>query len=159
MPTIKGGRPKKPTALKILEGNPGKRDINPAEVKPNNKAPKCPKWLTKYAKEEWAALSESLEKLGLLTSIDGAAFAGYCQCYARWRLAEETLENMSEWTVETNSGSKQMNPFVALSQKNLSLMSIYLAKFGMSPSDRAGLVVDMKEEEESPMEKLLKRAK
>ena len=159
MAANKGGRPKKPTSLKVLEGNPGKRKINMNEIKPEPKAPKCPIWLSKYAKEEWAALSEILEKLGLLTNLDGAAFAGYCQSFGRWRQAEEKLDAMDEWLTETSSGSKQMNPYVATAQKNLSLMSMYLGKFGMSPSDRAGLVVNPSEDEGSEMEKLLKKAK
>ena len=36
-------------------------------------------------------MSKTLEQIGVLTQIDGAAFAGYCQAYARWKEAEEFL--------------------------------------------------------------------
>lgn len=36
------GRPPKPTAIKELEGNPGKRPLNKNEPKPKQTAPKCP---------------------------------------------------------------------------------------------------------------------
>ena len=39
------GRKSKPTAMKELEGNPGKHPLNTSEPKPNKKAPACPKWL------------------------------------------------------------------------------------------------------------------
>ena len=39
------GRKPTPTAIKELEGNPGKHKINEAEPKPEKKAPPCPKWL------------------------------------------------------------------------------------------------------------------
>ena len=39
------GRKPKPTALKVLEGNPGKRPLNENEPKPERKAPECPSWL------------------------------------------------------------------------------------------------------------------
>ena len=39
------GRKPKPTAMKELEGNPGKHPLNTSEPKPNKKAPACPKWL------------------------------------------------------------------------------------------------------------------
>ena len=47
------GRKPKPTALKELEGNPGKRPLNDREPKPEKKAPPCPKWLNDDAKKEW----------------------------------------------------------------------------------------------------------
>ena len=34
------GRKPKPTAIKELEGNPGKHPLNASELKPNKKAPK-----------------------------------------------------------------------------------------------------------------------
>ena len=85
------GRKPKPTALKVLEGNPGKRQLNIVEPKPKKKAPKCPAWLDAEAKKEWRRLAKQLEDLGILTQIDMAAFAGYCEAYSRWKEAEELL--------------------------------------------------------------------
>lgn len=39
------GRKPKPTAIKELEGNPGKRPLNANEPRPERKAPRCPAWL------------------------------------------------------------------------------------------------------------------
>ena len=47
------GRKPTPTAIKELEGNPGKRPLNKNEPKPTKKAPPCPKWLEPEAKKEW----------------------------------------------------------------------------------------------------------
>jgi len=49
-----GNRPK-PTALKLLQGNPGRRPINKAEPKPKRGIPAMPKWLDAFpvAVEEW----------------------------------------------------------------------------------------------------------
>ena len=73
------GRKPKPTAVKVLEGNPGKRSLNTGEPKPEKKAPRCPAWLEDEAKKEWKRMAKQLEHLGILTEIDMAAFAGYCQ--------------------------------------------------------------------------------
>ena len=78
------GRKPKPTSLKVLEGNPGKRQLNPNEPKLDASVPKCPAWLSKEAKREWKRLVPFLEQAGLLTQVDRAAFAGYCQSYADW---------------------------------------------------------------------------
>ncbi len=48
------GRKSKPTALKELEGNLGKREFNAKEPKPQKKAPACPKWLDDEAKAKRA---------------------------------------------------------------------------------------------------------
>lgn len=45
------GRKPKPTAVKMLEGNPGKRSLNAGEPKPEKKAPRCPSWLEDEAKK------------------------------------------------------------------------------------------------------------
>ena len=39
------GRKPKPTALKVLEGNPGKRPLNLYEPTPEGDLPECPEWL------------------------------------------------------------------------------------------------------------------
>ena len=85
------GRKPKPTAVKQLEGNPGKRQLNANEPKPAARAPSCPKWLEDDAKKEWRRLAKQMEQLGILTEVDMAAFAGYCQAYARWKEAEEFI--------------------------------------------------------------------
>lgn len=85
------GRPRKPTALKLIEGNPGKRPLPENEPKPAPIPPDCPKWLLADAKKEWQRLAPELESMGLLTRIDMAALAAYCQSYARWKQAEAAM--------------------------------------------------------------------
>ena len=85
------GRKPTPTAIKELEGNPGKRKLNENEPKPERKAPACPKWLDKDARKEWHRLAKKMEAIGVLTEVDMAAFAAYCQSYARWKEAEEFI--------------------------------------------------------------------
>ena len=76
------GRKPKPTAIKMLEGNPGKRPLNVKEPAPPKGNMKCPVWLLPEAKKEWKRLASSLEAMGVLTMVDLTAFAGYCQAYA-----------------------------------------------------------------------------
>ena len=47
------GRKPKPTAVKKLEGNPGKRKLNTKEPNPGKGMPDCPAWLLPEAKTEW----------------------------------------------------------------------------------------------------------
>lgn len=89
------GRKPKPTAMKELEGNPGKHPLNTSEPKPNKKAPACPKWLEPEAKKEWRRLAKQMEAIGILTEVDMAAFAGYCQAYADGRRLRSSSPSMA----------------------------------------------------------------
>ena len=64
------GRRPKPTAMKKLEGNPGKRKLNMVEPMPEKGMPECPKWLLPEAKVEWSRLCQKLSEKGVLTEID-----------------------------------------------------------------------------------------
>lgn len=134
------GRKPKPTHLKLLQGNPGKRPVNKREPKPRPIAPSCPSWLSAEAKKEWAVIAPELERLGLLTIIDGSALAGYCQSYARWKQAERVLDK-DGFTRETESGFLQQRPEVSIAQKSLGLVAKFLVEFGMTPSSRARLTL------------------
>lgn len=128
----------KPTYLKILNGNPGKRALNKDEPKPERTAPKCPTWLEEDAKKEWKRIAPKLAKMGLLTTIDMAAFAAYCQAYARWKQAEEALAKHGT-VFKTPNGYIQQLPQVALARNYARLMKEFMQQFGMTPSARTAI--------------------
>ena len=133
------GRKPTPTAIKLLEGNPGKRPLNANEPKPAKKAPSCPKWLEPEAKKEWRRLAKQMEQIGILTQVDMAAFAGYCQAYARWKEAEEFITQHGT-IVRTPSGYWQQVPQVTISHANQKIMLQAAAEFGLTPSARSRII-------------------
>ena len=136
------GRKPKPTAVKVLEGNPGKRPLNIFEPVPEKKAPECPEWLTGEAKEEWNRLADKMVNLGTLTEMDMAAFAGYCQSYARWKEAEEFITQHGT-IVRTPSGYWQQIPQVSIAQTYLKIMNRFSEQFGLTPAARSRIVADV----------------
>src|SRR5262245_33058916 len=104
------GRRPKPTHLKLLQGNPGKRPLNADEPQPAIEIPVAPDHLSEAAKGEWLSMGEKLQKLGLLTSIDRAAFAAYCVVWARWVEAEEALKKTGP-VVRSPSGYPMLSPY------------------------------------------------
>ena len=64
------GRKPKPTAIKKLEGNPGKRKLNTKEPIPAKGMPECPQWLLAEAKKEWERLADLMNQMGVLTEVD-----------------------------------------------------------------------------------------
>ena len=133
------GRKPKPTALKVLEGNPGKRPLNPFEPTPDAKMPDCPEWLEEEAKAEWNRLAEPMFRLGLLTELDMAAFASYCQAYARWQEAEQFISQHGS-IVKTANGFWQQVPQVTISHANQKIMLKAAAEFGLTPSTRSRII-------------------
>ena len=153
------GRKPKPTALKLLEGNPGKRPINEKEPIPPKGTVKCPTWLEPEAKKEWKRLAPSLEAMGVLTQADLTAFAGYCQAYARWKEAEEFISQHGS-IFQTPSGYVQQVPQVSIAQQNLKIMQIFCSEFGLTPATRARIIANGGGKDDGssddPMESLLK---
>ena len=133
------GRKPKPTALKELEGNLGGRPLNQNEPRPNKKAPRCPSWLEEEAKKEWKRMGKMLEQMGLLTEMDMAAFAGYCQAYARWKEAEEFITQHGTM-IRTPNGYLQQVPQVSIAQTNLKIMLKFCEQFGLTPSARSRIM-------------------
>ncbi|WP_340083782.1 phage terminase small subunit P27 family [Siminovitchia sp. FSL H7-0308] len=148
------GRKPKPTAIMALEGNPGKRKLNQNEPKPEKRAPRCPSWLEPEAKKEWRRMVKKMEHLGILTEVDMAAFAGYCQAYARWREAEEFISKHGS-IVKTPSGYWQQVPQVSIAQSYLKIMTRFCEQFGLTPSSRSRIVVEQTNDSNDPMELML----
>ena len=128
------GRPK-PTALKLIEGNRGRRPFNKREPKPRPVVPKCPAHLNTTAKREWSRVSKVLHKLGLLTEIDRAQLALYCQAWGRWVEAEEALK-ADGIIITAPSGYPMLNPQYAVCKQAMVTMQRALSEFGMSPASR-----------------------
>ena len=150
------GRKPKPTALKVLEGNPGKRPLNDHEPIPPKGELKCPSWLLPEAKKEWKRLASSLEAMGVLTMADLTAFAGYCQAYARWREAEDVISQHGP-VFRTPSGYLQQLPQVSISQQSQKTMHALAAEFGLTPACRTRIIAGGNAADaEDPMAKLLK---
>src|SRR5262249_24822751 len=109
--------------------------------------------LSETAKQEWTRMGHQLLSLGLLTSIDRAAFAAYCVVWARWAEAEEQLKKTGP-VVRSPSGYAMLSPFYTVANQSLSQMRAYLVEFGMTPSSRSRTSV-RNGEQTDPMEEFL----
>lgn len=137
------GRRPKPTAIKDLAGNPGKRPLNNQEPKPGKltRTPPVPGHIRGVARQEWRRMAKTLNQLGLLTEIDLPALEMYCQMYGRWVEAEERVRDMG-MIVKTNNGNPIQNPYLAVANRAAKDMKSMLVEFGMTPSSRSRVQVD-----------------
>ena len=136
------GRKPKPTAVKLMDGNPGKRRINGAEPKPPGSLPDCPPHLSEVARDEWHRIAGSLNKIGLLTQVDRTTMAAYCQCYGRWVEAEQKLTETPP-ILRLPSGYIQQSPWLTIAHKQLELMVKYMSELGLTPASRSRLAIQI----------------
>ncbi len=143
--TRPGPRPK-PAALRLLHGDTGHR-AKRNSPQPRPIRPECPGWLLPEAKGEWERVAPELARLGLLTLLDRAAFAGYCQAYARWQAAERFLEINGD-VVKAQSGYLMPRPEVAIARAERRAMVQLAVEFGFTPSARSRISVEVAVENE-----------
>jgi len=142
------GRKPTPTHLKLVRGNPGKRALPKKgdEIPVVIEEASPPPFLSDDAKVEWGRMMQALVALKLISSLDRAAFAAYCQAYGRWAQAERSLASMRErdphsagLLVKTTGDNIVQNPLVGIANKAMADMVRYAAEFGMTPSARVRL--------------------
>ena len=157
-----GSKPK-PTVLKVLEGNPGKRPLNINEPVPDPTRPACPSWLRKEAKREWMRITPQLHAMGVLTKIDREALAVYCQTHAKWKEAEEFIakHGMTYQFPRKDEDGHVVSiyvaqwPQVSIARACADQIRAMCTEFGMTPSARARMVVPGKTDTEDPIEQIL----
>lgn len=132
---MRGRRPK-PTHLKVITGNPGRRPLNLREPKPVVAMPTCPAHLNSTAKAEWKRLAHELHAIGILTRLDRAILAGYCQTYGRWVEAEKKLKETPP-ILKLPSGYVQQNPWLTIATRQMELLHKFAAELGLTPSSRS----------------------
>ena len=139
------GRRPKPTVLKLIEGNPGKRAINKNEPKPRREIPSCPAHLDDSGKVAWCRLSLMLDRMGVLTEADGFALERLCDCYTDILACRQLIaEDGRTYTVETKEGEVLIkgDPAVAQLRAADAQFKSYLIKFGLTPAARSKVNVD-----------------
>ena len=134
------GRKPKPTSVKILSGNPGKRALNHHEPKPIAAIPECPTELNPAARTEWDRLVKDLAPLKMLTSLDRAALATYCQAYALWSEAITAVHKFGVM-VKSPSGYPMQSPYIAMANKQAEIMMRIASEFGFTPASRSRISV------------------
>lgn len=149
------GRPPKPTKLKMLEGNPGKRPLRKEVQFSDRVMPKCPTFVKGEARREWRRVSSELYAAGLLESCDRGALAAYCTSWARWVDAEKQLVD-ADLVCETDKGYQYPHPMLAIAKSAKEEMRRFMTEFGMTPASRSKVTAN-KPTEEDPFEAWAKK--
>ncbi len=156
---------RKPTHLKLVTGNAGKRPLPENEPQLPAGAPPIPAHLTPRGRAAWRRFMKLLDDMGVMTRADGPAAERMCECYGEILAARESYERpmMSQRRnpetgeiVETQIAAGGEPTYVSYgkdgamlrSRPELALMAeldrrflSYLCQFGMTPAARGKVSV------------------
>ena len=148
------GRPPKPTQLKILHGNPGKRRLPENEPQPTTEIPEPPEWLSDEARACWDRVTVELKAMGILHKADQETLVMYCEAWDAYVEAWRAVQQHG-MIAYSESGSVYQHPAVGIKNKAAAMVLKMAQEFGLTPSARTRVKV-MEKEKEDEFESLLR---
>lgn len=149
------GRKPKPTALKKLAGNPGKKALPDNEPQPEKGRPPKPLAMGPKASELWDRLSDELYGMGVLTSVDGLALRMLCENWERFMEARRIVNAYGSMTYETQSTGGiliKVNPAVGIMERADRAIRGWCSEFGLTPAARSRVEKALDDGEEDEIE-------
>lgn len=132
--------PPKPTALKLIEGNKGKRALNKREPDPDYLIDlAAPEWLPPGAAAVWDEIAPKLRAACVLTVIDVPILCKGCVAFAQYRHATQMLGDAL--VVEGMKADYVNQWMVAQSMAFKQAMAVFM-QFGMSPAARTRISIN-----------------
>ncbi len=134
------GRKAKPTALKLIDGNPGKRKPDPEEPKPAKVyEPDPPDDYTEIQRMKWNEIAGKLARCRVLTELDLDSLDIYVR---EWCNLQEAIADINQRgkLLQMPTGGVMWNPSWAQYKHSQSVVRSIMSEFGMTPSTRTGLV-------------------
>ncbi len=117
-------------SMRLVHGGGTKRAI---PRKP--RAPRCPSFLGPVARAEWRRLAGDLVSRGLLTNLDRAAFAIYCQAWEHVVHAQELVARHG-LVSETEDGSCELSPYLGVLNDATEMLTRVADELGLTPASR-----------------------
>lgn len=134
------GQKPKPTALKLLQGNPGKRRINMQEPQFQSGIPDKPDWFDGYASQEWDRLTSNLNGQRVFTKNDLGILVSICLAYEQMRENLAIIKTLGRsYTVEDMGGNQhyKARPECVRYENAQKEYRTLLAEIGFTPSSRS----------------------
>lgn len=136
------GRKPKPSYLRVLNGNAGKRPINADEPKPvgNLEDYPPPEWLSDAQKERWRYAMDNAPP-GMLKRLDQSVLAVWVVAQERHADAAEKVSRLGSM-LKSKEGVPYQNPYMSIMNKQAVLMMKAAAELGFTPSSRSRVKVE-----------------
>lgn len=137
------GRKPKPTWLKVVGGNPGKRPLNEDEPIATGDLAAPPDWLTETQRQVWVEAVNNAPP-GLLRGIDESVFLVWVVAKDLHRDASEKIAKYGAVIKSPANGTAMQSPFVSVLNRQAQIMLKAASEMGFSPSSRSRVKVESK---------------
>lgn len=136
----RGGRPRKPSALKELAGTTRRDRAVIDEPKPRVAATDNPPIaLEREGAELWREMVGELRRLGMLTGVDRAALAAYCAAFQRLAEARRQMKRTGGAVVRDRNGELRLSPWFRIEKAAAETLTRLAIEFGFTPASRPRL--------------------
>ena len=143
----------RPTALKVLSGNPGKRPLNKSEPQPRP-GMEPPAWLDEAARVEWDRVMPELDIIpGLMRRPDAVAMAAYGRSIVQMNDANKVIRARG-LTMKTANGIR-IRPEVRAFEAAVRLIATFSQEFGLTPASRSRIHLTPTPEEDDALDGVL----
>lgn len=145
------GRKPKPTQLKVITGNPGKRALNKSEPKPKGNLAAAPDHFGDEQKAVWDYAIEHAPA-GLLKQMDLSVLEVWVNAVVAYRDAVNKVAVTGQ-VIKSPSGYPVVNPYLSNMNKQAQIMLKAAAEMGFTPSSRSRIVLSDELEQNDPWAK------
>lgn len=148
------GRKPKPTAVKVLAGNPGHRPLEQAsepQVVPGLGAPPARITGDPEALRIWLRLGPELVKLGTMGETDRELFAGYCQAVSRAEWLSGRIQELRARRTLSGKQQVRLDTMESQLQKANLTAARFGAEFGIGAASRTRIRLPDTSQSELPL--------
>lgn len=150
------GAPRKPTVLKLIQGNKKRHVRESKEPKLKRARLDPPAVFPDRAKDTWREIAGILHEMKVLTTADPLALEGFALTLAAYREAHEVLRERGSFSYEVTpagggDSTWKLYPEVGLVRDLGRDLMGYFSRFGMTPADRSR-VTALEDDDKNPFE-------
>jgi P27 family predicted phage terminase small subunit len=148
------GRKPKPTHLRLIQGNPGKRPLNRREPRPKGVLSDPPAWFNEEQRVEWAYVIGHAP-FGLLTTLDRSVLELWVVHYLLWRRSTELCQQYGQVQRDPSHNTVRTAPWVKTAAQQAALLSKIAEQLGFTPSARPRLQLPADNSKPDDFDKLI----
>jgi P27 family predicted phage terminase small subunit len=148
---VVAGRKPKPSWLKVVTGNPGKRKPNLSEPIPTQGIGPPPEFVGKSAdamRGVWLEMVNAAPA-GLLTILDRSVLEIFCRAKVRYLEACEKLDTYGPVIKSQVQGVWQQSPYYSIMKAEAKMMHSCMVEMGFTPSSRSRVSIAQKRKGQS----------
>jgi phage terminase small subunit len=145
---------KKPAAVRILEGNPGRRPIDLPEVEASGE-PFIPEHLPDDARGCIDVVKSSMPP-GVYSRLDSFLLAAFGMAWMIHKMAAIEVSNPAfEWTTTNTKGTQVPSPWLKILNQQAMILASLGDRLGLDPKSRAALKLPSARQQRSKFEGLI----